>query len=90
MRIGRAVLRLDHGVLDVLHAGVEAQRLHIDLLRALLDKAAAAVGVVVGDLLLHLADAQPVGDQLLRIELDLVLLGRPAEARNIHHALARS
>ena len=55
---GRAILRLDDGVFDVLHAGVEAQRLHIDLLRALLDEAAAAVGVVVGDLLLDLADAK--------------------------------
>ncbi len=55
---GRAVLGLDDGVFDVLHAGEEAQRLHVDLLRALLDEAAAAVGVVVGDLLLDLADAQ--------------------------------
>ena len=33
---GRAVLRLDDGVLDVLHGGEEAERLHVDLLRALL------------------------------------------------------
>ena len=83
---GRAVLGLDDGVLDVLHAGEEADRLHVDLLRALLDEAAAAVGVVVGDLLLDLADAQPIRDQLLRVELDLVLLGRPAEAGDIDHA----
>ena len=83
---GRAVGVFDDGVLDVLHAGVEAQRLHIDLLRALLDKAAAAVGVVVGDLLLDLADGQAVGDELLGIEPDLVFLGRPAEAGNIDHA----
>jgi len=25
-------------------------------------------------------------DQLIRIELDLIFLGRPAEARHIHHA----
>ena len=61
--------------------------MHVDLLRALLDEAAAAVGVVVGDLLLDLADAQSVGDQLLRVELDLVLLGRPAEAGDIDHAV---
>ena len=51
------------------------------------DEAAAAVGVVAGDLLLDLADGQAVGDQLLRIELDLVFLGRSAEAGNIHHAV---
>ena len=73
---GRAIGGLDDGVLDVLHAGVEAQRLHVDLLRALLNKAAAAVGVVVGNLLLDLADRKTVGDEFFRIELDLVFLGR--------------
>jgi len=56
---GRAVDVLDDRVLDVLHAGEQAQGLDVDLLRALLDKAAAAVGVVVGDLLLNLGDTQP-------------------------------
>ena len=83
----RAVCGLDYRVLDVLHARVKAQRLHIDLLRALLDKAAAAVGVVVGDLLLDLADRESIGDQLFGIELDLVFLGRAAEAGNIHDAV---
>ncbi len=46
-----------------------------------------AVGVVAGNLLLDLRDGEAIGDELLRIELDLVLLGRAAEARNIHHAL---
>ena len=45
---GRAVGGFDDGVLNILHAGVETQRLHIDLLRTLLNKASAAVGVVVG------------------------------------------
>ena len=49
-----AVLRFDYRVLNVLNAAVEAQRLDIDLLRALLNKAAAAVGVVIGNLLLNL------------------------------------
>ena len=82
----RAVRGFDHGVFDVLNASVEAQRLHVDLLRALLDKAAAAVGVVAGDLLLDLADGKPVGDELFGVELDLVFLGRSAEARHIDHA----
>ncbi len=84
---GRAVRRFDDGVFNVLHAGKQARGLHIDLLRSLLDEAAAAVGIVGRDLLLDLPNAQAVRDQLLRIELDLVLLGGPAEARHIHHAL---
>ena len=83
----RAVLRLDHGVLDVLHGAVEAERLHVDLLRALFDKAAAAVGVVSWRSAARPGSIdKPVGNQFLRIEADLVLLGRPAEAGNIHNA----
>ncbi len=83
----RAVLSLDDSVLNVLDAGEKTQRLHVDLLRALLDEAAAAVGVVVGDLLLDLGDAEPVRDQLFRVEPDLVLLCRPAEAGDVHYAI---
>ena len=83
---GRAVRGLDDGVLDVLNAGVKAQRLHVDLLRALFNEAAAAVGVVVGDLLLDLADGEPVGDELFGIEPDLVFLGRTAEAGHVDDA----
>ncbi len=88
--IGCAVLGFDDGVFNVLHGGVEAERLNVDLLRALLNKAAAAVGVVIGDLLLDLADAQAIGDELIGIELDLVFLGGPAEACNIDNARQRS
>jgi hypothetical protein len=58
-------------------AGVEARRLHVDLLRALLDEAAAGVGVVVGDLLLDLANAEAVGDEFVGVELDLVFAVGP-------------
>ena len=49
---GRAVRGLDDGILDVLNGGEEAGGLHVDLLRALLDEAASAVGIIGGDLLL--------------------------------------
>ena len=54
---GRAALCLENGLLDVLHATEEAQRADIHLLHADLDKATAGIDVVVGKLLLHLADA---------------------------------
>ena len=84
---GRAVRGLDDGILNILNTGEEAGGLHVNLLRALLDEAAAAVGVVAGDLLLDLGDAQSIGDELLRIELDLIFLGGSAEAGNIDHPL---
>ena len=48
------------------------------------DEAAAGIDVVVGELLLHLADAQAVGDQLVRIDAHLVLAHRAAEVGNVH------
>ena len=61
----RAILGLDNGVLDVVDVRHQTDCPHVDLLQPFLDKAAAGVGVVVGELLLHLRDAQPVGDQLV-------------------------
>src|ERR1700761_1432075 len=81
----RAIAGFDDGVFDVLHAVVKAYRLNIDLLRALFDKAAAAIGVVVGDLLFNLTDGETVSDKLIGIETNLVLLGRTAEAGYIDY-----
>ena len=50
-----------------------------------LDEVAAAIHVVVGELLLHLRDAQPIGDQLVRIEANLIFARGAAEAGNIHN-----
>ena len=71
---------LDYRVLDVLHAAVETESLHVDLLGTLFDEAPAAIRIVVGDLLLDLANRKSVRDKLFGIKLDLVLLGRSAEA----------
>ena len=81
---GRAVLRLEHGLFDVVNVGEQADGAHIDLLQPCLDEAAAGVDVVVGELLLHLADAEAVGDQLVGIDAHLVFPREAAEAGNVH------
>src|SRR5215471_11714243 len=50
----RAILRLDDGLLYVFHRSHQPDCAHIDLLRALLDKTATAVGIAVAKLLLDL------------------------------------
>ena len=74
-----------HGLLDVVHGAEEPERANVHLLHADFDKAAAGIDVVVGKLLLHLADAQSVRHQLVRIHAHLVLAHRAAEVGNIHH-----
>ena len=51
---------------NVLHVREQANRAHVDLLQSRFDKAAAGVHVVVRQLLLHLADVQSIGNQLVR------------------------
>ena len=82
-RAGRC---LDERVLNLLDILVKALGLHVDLLGAGDDEAAAGVGVVIGELLLHLGNAQAVGDQLIRIEADLIFLSGAAEAGNVDDA----
>ncbi len=65
---------------------VEADLADVDLLLALLDEAAAGVDVVVGDLLLDLADGETVGDELVGIDADLVLARHAAEAGDVDDA----
>ena len=55
----RAVLGREHRVLDVVHVADQAHFAHVDLLQAGFDEAAAGVDVVVGELLLHLAELSP-------------------------------
>ena len=56
----RAALGFQDGLLDVLHAAEEPERADVHLLQAFFHKAAAGIDVVVGQLLLDLADAQSV------------------------------
>jgi hypothetical protein len=52
-----AGLGLQDGIFDVRHAGNQADFADVDLLLAFFDKLAARIGVVIGELLLNLADA---------------------------------
>ena len=74
----------DHRVLDVVHVLDQTHFAHVDLLQAGFDEAAAGIGVVVGELLLHLADAEAVGDQLVGIDANLIFARGAAEAGHIH------
>ncbi len=78
-----AVFREDHGVFDVVGVTNEADFADVDLLHAGLDKAAAGVGVVIGELLLDLGEAEAIVDQLVWIDADLILAGRAAEAGDV-------
>ena len=81
----RAVLRFDDGLFDVADVPDQADGAHVDLLRALLDKTAAGIGVGVGQLLLDLRQAQAVGNQLVGIDADLIFARDAAEGRIVHH-----
>ncbi len=83
---GRAVGGFEDSLLDVVDVGEEANFLHVDLLIALLDEAAAGVDVIGGDLLLDLLDGEAVVDELLGVEDDLVLAGEAAEAGDVDDA----
>ena len=63
---------------------------HIDLLRPLLDEASAGVGIAVGQLLLHLRQAQTVGDQFVGIDANLIFARDAAEGRIVHHVRDRA
>ena len=78
-------LGLQDCLLDVADASEESQRADVHLLHALFYEAAAGIDVVIGELLLHLADAQPVRDQLVRIDAHLILAHGTAEIGNVYH-----
>ncbi len=79
----RAVLGEDDGLFDIVDAIDQADFAHVDLLQAFLDEAAAGVGVVVGELLLDLGQAQAIGDEFVGVNANLVFAGRAAEAGDI-------
>ena len=67
-----AGLRFKDRLLDIFDVPVETDLPNVNLLLTLLDKAAAGVGIVVGELLLDLADTEPIGNQFVRINTNLV------------------
>src|SRR5487761_854852 len=58
-----AVLGENDGPLDVVNLIDLSDLADIDLLKAFLNETAAGVGIVVGELLFNLGEAQAVGDQ---------------------------
>ena len=85
-RIAVPVWRLKDGLFDVVDVAKEANFADVDLLLTLFDEAAAGVGVVVGKLLLYLADAESIGDELVGVDANLVLAGDTAEAGDVDDA----
>ena len=56
----------------------------VQLLRALFHEAATGVHVVDGQLVLNLADAQAVGDELIGVDAHLIFARRAAEVAHVH------
>ncbi len=79
------IRRRQHGILDILHTAVKSECADVQLLRALFDEAAAGVHVVVGQLVLYLADAQAVGDELIRVDTHLIFARGAAEVAHVHN-----
>ena len=71
---------------DVRGVPHEAQPAHDVHFRAVLDIGAAGVAVAIGQRGEDLLEREIVGLELQRIDLHLVLLGRPAKAHHVHHA----
>ncbi len=82
---GGAGLSLNYRLLDILDTLEESKLADIHLLHAQVDEAAAGVGVVDGQLLFHLADAQPIRHQLVRVHPHLVLAHGSPEVGDVDH-----
>ena len=76
-------LCLQDRLLDIAHVTEKPERTNIHLLQAGLHEAAAGVDVVAGQLLLHLADAQSVRNQLVGVHAHLVFPDSSAEIGDV-------
>src|SRR5207244_13630144 len=79
----RAALGRNTRAFDIVDVLDEADFTDVDLLQSRFDEAAARVDVVIGELLLDLSDAQPVGNQLVGIEANLVFTCGTAESGDL-------
>ena len=75
-----------HGVVEVVDRADQADAAHHGGLRADIDGVAADIDVGIGDGLQHLRQRQPVGDQLVEIDLQFVGLGLAAPAGDVDDA----
>src|SRR5262249_29210844 len=80
----RAALGREDGPLNIGYRLHLADGSYVDFLQSGFDEAAAAVHVVVRQLLLNLAEREPVRDELVRIDADLILARRASEAGHSH------
>ncbi len=78
-----AILGREHSVFDIANGFDQSNFPDIDLLLAGFDETPARVDIVVGELLLHLGDAETVGNQLRGIQANLILARGAAEAGHI-------
>src|SRR5580698_5010082 len=81
----RSGLGFQDSLVDVVGTGEESERADIHLLQTDFYETAAGIDVVIGDLLLHLANTQSVGDKLARIHADLILAHGSTEIGNVNN-----
>ena len=79
----RAALLADDDVLDVLDALDEADAADEELEAVLLDDLGADVDVALADRLVDLGQRDAVGAELVRVDVDLVLLDEAADAGDL-------
>ena len=85
----RAVDDFERNVLDVGDAFDVAASAHVILGRADLENFSAHIAVGHADFVHDVAERNAVGDEFVRIEIDLVLLDEAADRRDFGHAFDR-
>ena len=84
-----SALHLHHGRRNVVGGLHHSHSAHVQRLLPALDKSAAGIDVVGRQCRLHLCQRQPVGNQLPRIHLYLILARRPAKRIHVHNVRHR-
>ena len=91
---GPAVLRLDQGVRNVVHAGIKANAAHDHGLIATVHDAAADVAVGIAGCGFDIGERYAIAFQRIRLDSDLILLDCAAKAGDVgdagHHADGRA
>lgn len=80
-----SVLGVNDSVLDVVNVADQAYFANINLLKALLDEAAAGIHVVVGELLLDLSQAEAIRNQLIGVYAYLIFTRGASETGDVDH-----
>jgi hypothetical protein len=80
----RALPRDEHGFFDIAYIPHEPHFPHVNLLKAGFDKASAGIGIIVRELLLDLSDAEPIRNEFVGIQTNLIFAGRSSKTRDVH------